>query len=89
MKTRVQKWGNSLAVRIPKSFAEGLRFEANSPAEMGLEDGAIIIKPDRESTWDLDALLAAVTDDNVHPAWESAGAPAEPDEDDEPEKDDR
>jgi antitoxin MazE len=76
MKTRVQKWGNSLAVRIPKSFAVELGFEDGSPAEMSLEDGAIVIKPDRDKVWDLDALLAGVTDDNLHPAWESEAAAA-------------
>jgi antitoxin MazE len=76
MKNRVQKWGNSLAVRIPKSFAEELGFEDGSPAEMSLEDGAIVIKPDRDKVWDLDALLAGVTDDNLHPAWENEAAAA-------------
>jgi antitoxin MazE len=72
MKTRIQKWGNSLAVRIPKSFADGLRFADNSPAEMGLEDGAIVIRPDPDRAWDLDGLLAGVTDDNLHAAaWET------------------
>jgi antitoxin MazE len=69
MKISVQKWGNSLAVRIPKPFAEELRFADNSPAEMTLEDGTIILKPDRERTFDLESLLAKVTDENIHPAW--------------------
>jgi len=76
MKTRIQKWGNSLAVRIPKSFAEELGFEDSSPAEMSLEDGALVVKPDRDRAWDLDALLAAVTDENVHPAWETEAVSA-------------
>lgn len=71
MKTRIQKWGHSLAVRLPKSFADELAFGEGSPAEIGLEDGAIIVKPDRERTFDLEALLAGVTDENVHPAWEA------------------
>jgi antitoxin MazE len=73
MKTRVQKWGNSLAARIPKSFAEDLGLRDGSPVEMTLEDGAVAIRPDREKAWELEALLAEVTDDNVHPAWESEG----------------
>jgi antitoxin MazE len=71
MKTRVQKWGNSLAVRIPKSFAEGLRFENGSPAEMSLEEGALIIRPDRDRIFDLGSLLGAVTDENIHPEWKA------------------
>jgi antitoxin MazE len=76
LKTRVQKWGNSLAVRIPKSFAEGLDLENNGPVEMSLEEGAIVIKPDRERLWDLDSLLAAMTDENIHPAWAAEEAEA-------------
>lgn len=60
-----------MAVRIPKSFAEEMGFEDSSPAEMSLDDGALVIKPDRAKAWDLDALLSAVTDENVHPAWET------------------
>lgn len=74
MNARVQKWGNSLAVRIPKSFARELRFVDGSPAEMTVDDGAIVIKPDLDKAWDLDALLAGVTDDNLHPAWETEAA---------------
>jgi antitoxin MazE len=80
LKTSVQKWGNSLAVRIPKSFAEGLDLGNNGPIEMSLEEGAIIIKPDKERLWDLDSLLGAVTDGNVHPAWDPEGDEAATDE---------
>jgi len=73
MKTSVQKWGNSLAVRIPKAFAEGLGWGENAPVEMSLEEGALIIKTDRARTWVLDTLLAGVTDDNIHPAWAAKG----------------
>ncbi len=74
MKTRILKWGNSLAVRIPKSFAEGVGFGEGSPAEMDLEDGTIVLKPDRDRVWDLEELLEGVTDDNLHPAWGSEAA---------------
>ena len=69
MKTHIQKWGNSLGVRLPKSFAEELGLGNGSPIEMSLEDGAIVIRPDRDRVRDLDALLAGVTDENIHPAW--------------------
>ncbi len=71
MKTRVQKWGNSLAVRIPKSFAEELDWEEAAPVEMTLDEGALVVRSDRERSWDLAALLDKVTDDNIHPAWET------------------
>jgi len=80
MKTSVQKWGNSLAVRIPKSFAAALGLGNNAPVEMALEDGALVIKPDKASAWDLDALLAEVTDENIHSEWGSEGSGAVPEE---------
>lgn len=48
MKTKIQKWGNSLAARIPKSFAAELGIGDGSPVEMTLEAGAVVIKPDRD-----------------------------------------
>jgi antitoxin MazE len=73
MKNRVQKWGNSLAVRIPKAFAKGLGWSENAPVAMSLDGGALIIKTDRERAWDLGSLIAAVTDENIHPAWKDEG----------------
>ncbi|MGB8957766.1 MAG: AbrB/MazE/SpoVT family DNA-binding domain-containing protein [Candidatus Aminicenantales bacterium] len=80
MKTHVQKWGNSLAVRIPKSFADDLDLENNSSVEMSLEEGAVVIKPDRDKDFDLEALLAGVTDENIHPAWEKEDAASDNEE---------
>jgi antitoxin MazE len=74
MKTNVQKWGNSLAVRIPRSFAEEMGIGNNAPVEMSLEEGALVIKADRDRQWDLDTLLAQVTDENIHSEWETEGA---------------
>jgi antitoxin MazE len=77
MKTRIQKWGNSLAVRIPKAFAEELDWEESAPVEMSVDGDLLVVKTDRERTWDLASLIAGVTDDNVHPAWEAGAAGAE------------
>ena len=74
MKTRVQKWGNSLGVRIPKSFAVEIGIDRDSSVQMMIEEGAIMIVPEREAAWTLDALLAGVTDDNKPSEWDT-GAP--------------
>jgi antitoxin MazE len=39
MNTRVQKWGNSLALRTPKSFAEEVGLQQEGPVEVSLADG--------------------------------------------------
>ncbi len=66
MLTKVRKWGNSLAIRIPKSFAMDARIENESLVEVSLEDGKIIIKPANPPKWTLEALLERVNEDNLH-----------------------
>ena len=66
MRTRIQKWGNSLALRIPKSFAGEIGLDQDSPVEVSLEGKKLVILPARESKVTLERLLAQVTDDNVH-----------------------
>ena len=41
MRTRVQKWGDSLAVRVPRSFAEELHLDQQSVVELSLTDGRL------------------------------------------------
>lgn len=66
MKTRVQKWGNSLALRIPKSFAAELGLECNAPVEVSLVDGKLVVQPDIQPAPSLEQLLAQVSEDNLH-----------------------
>jgi antitoxin MazE len=64
MKTQVQRWGNSLAVRIPKVFASQMGVSENTTVELDMVDGVLIIRPNTTPT--LDELLAGITDDNLH-----------------------
>jgi antitoxin MazE len=66
MRTRVQKWGNSLAVRIPRSFAAEAGFEKESPVDISLEDGKLVVSAVTQAVPTLGELLAAVTEDNIH-----------------------
>ena len=66
MKARVQKWGNSLALRIPKSFATEVGLRKEAPVEISLADGELIIRPITESKLTLKQLLARVTKENLH-----------------------
>jgi antitoxin MazE len=75
MLAKAQKWGNSLAVRLPKTLAEECGIEADSPVEIVREDNLIIIKPVRKKGFSLDRLLAGVTKDNIH-SEVSTGKPA-------------
>ena len=72
MKTRVQKWGNSLALRIPKTFAEEAGLSANSAVELSLVAGKLIVKPAAPPT--LEELLRGITDDNLPGEWDTGPA---------------
>jgi antitoxin MazE len=67
MRTTVQKWGNSLAVRIPKTFASEAKLAEDSPVELSLEEGRLVVTPVPRKRRTLAELLAQVTDDNIHP----------------------
>ncbi len=64
MKTRVRKWGHSLAVRIPKLYADQMGLTAGTRVTISLDGRRLVIEPVRAQT--LDDLLADVTPDNVH-----------------------
>ena len=65
MKTRVQKWGNSLALRIPKSFAAETHMEQDSIVDISLVDGKLLISPERPRI-ELNTLLEGITPENMH-----------------------
>jgi len=66
MKTRVQKWGNSLALRIPKSFAIEVGLQRETAIEISLADGKLVITPVAKPNLTLKQLLAKVTKENLH-----------------------
>jgi len=66
MFTKVQKWGNSLALRIPKAFALDAQLKTDSVVEVSLVDGQIVIKPLTSQVWSLEQLLSGVTSSNLH-----------------------
>jgi antitoxin MazE len=66
MKTRVQKWGHSLALRIPKSFASEAGLDQDAVVDVTLVDGTLIVPPLAPSRFTREHLRAAVTADNLH-----------------------
>ncbi len=64
MDTKIQKWGNSLALRIPKAYADQMGLSLNSPVKISLENERLIIESlPRPQLADL---LADVTPENIH-----------------------
>ncbi len=66
MKVKIQKWGNSLAVRIPKSFAVQTDIEQNAIVDISVHQGKIIMMPERKPEYTLDELLQGVNKKNLH-----------------------
>ena len=66
MKTRIQRWGNSLAVRIPAAFARSLGLEQDSQVELTMTRSQLVIAPVREPKPKLADLLDRITPANVH-----------------------
>lgn len=75
MQTQIKKWGNSLALRIPKSFALDANLRQNEIVDLSIEKERIIITPAGEKEYSLDELLEGVNENNLHGEF-NTGAPA-------------
>jgi len=62
----VQKWGNSLAVRIPKRLAESLAVGEGSQVDLQVEAGAIVMRPAARPRHRLSRLLRGCTPAKRH-----------------------
>jgi antitoxin MazE len=66
MATTVQKWGNSLGIRIPKSIAEQVHLRDGTAVEFQTDDGVLTIRPKRRRKYTLAQLLAKVKGPSPH-----------------------
>jgi len=67
MKSKIQKWGNSLAIRIPKSFAIQTEVEQDSIIDLSVIDGKIIVEPKKQKPkYNLAELLEEINEENIH-----------------------
>jgi antitoxin MazE len=63
MQTQIQKWGNSLGIRIPKNLADKLHFQQGAFVNLEIADNHLIITT---KISELDILLDNITDFNCH-----------------------
>jgi antitoxin MazE len=74
MKSAVQKWGNSLGLRIPAAIASQLRMKRGTPVTLQLEDDSLIVRvarPRRQRRRHaLKKLLDQITPENVQPTYD-------------------
>lgn len=65
MNTQVGKWGNSLAVRIPKTYAKELNLAEGVELEVTRVNGGLLLRP-RKSEYTLEELLQQIKPENIH-----------------------
>jgi antitoxin MazE len=64
METVIKEWGNSLAIRLPKSLLKELGVGKDTKVELKIENNKLLIEPKREKR--LDDLLAKIEEKNIH-----------------------
>jgi antitoxin MazE len=66
MQTKIQKWGNSLGLRIPRSFAAEAHVEEGAIVDLSVENGRLLVRPLRVRRYSLNVLLRKVRLRNLH-----------------------
>jgi antitoxin MazE len=74
MQTKIQKWGNSLAVRIPKAFVREAHVEYGTPVDLSVDNGKIVIDPHVQPEYRLEDLLKGISKKNIHAEMETGDA---------------
>jgi len=74
MRVQIQKWGNSLALRIPKPFAEEAEVREGTSVDLSLVEGKLVVVPDVKGRYTLKQLLSKVTKANLHKEVSLGGA---------------
>jgi antitoxin MazE len=74
MIARIQKWGNSLALRIPKTFATEAGLAEDVRVELTLLDGKIVVNPVAGESVTLDELLRGIKRNNLNGEWDTGAS---------------
>ena len=74
MQTKVQKWGNSLGVRIPHGMAEEVGLVAGTEVSLTAKNGELVLRPAVPIRLRLADLLAGVTAENIHASIDTGDA---------------
>ena len=65
-RTQISKWGNNLAVRIPRAVLQKAGLKEGDRVELGTDaEGKIVIRG-AVRRYSLDELIEGITPDNVH-----------------------
>ena len=66
MITRIRKWGNSLALHIPKALARETGLQGGALVEVSVRRRKVTLVPAEEPPLSLEQLLEGVTEENLH-----------------------
>ncbi|MBX3301418.1 MAG: AbrB/MazE/SpoVT family DNA-binding domain-containing protein [Nitrospira sp.] len=66
MKATAQKWGNSLAIRVPKSIAQEAGLKVKDDVDIEVRKGVLVLKPRLRRSYRLKDLVKRMTPRNVH-----------------------
>lgn len=68
MRTEFQKWGNSLALRVPSAFAKEIGAVEGQTVDMTVENGALVVKVTarKRRRYELEQLIGEITEENRH-----------------------
>ncbi len=74
MTLKVQKWGNSLAVRIPKLLAKEAKLREGTPIEVSGDETKIVLqKAEKIPKYSLRELVDQITPENMQPYISDGG----------------
>lgn len=71
MRTQIARWGNSLAVRLPKQIADGAGLGEGTTVDVDVVNGIVQVAPTRPS-YSLVELLAGITPDNIPESFDDS-----------------
>ena len=72
MHAKIQRWGNSLGLRIPKSFAQEAGVEEGSAVDLTIEGRNLVIRPESRR-YSFRSLVRAITGENMHEPIDDGG----------------
>jgi antitoxin MazE len=68
VRAEFQKWGNSLALRVPSAFAKEIGAAEGQAVDMTIENGALVVKitTRKRRRYVLEQLIGEITEENRH-----------------------
>ncbi|MBN2160240.1 MAG: AbrB/MazE/SpoVT family DNA-binding domain-containing protein [Spirochaetes bacterium] len=73
MRVKIQKWGNSLAIRIPSSYAKDAGITNGTVADIKVSNESLVVKPIKKN-YRLDDLLRGIKRSNLHVETDSGSS---------------